>query len=134
MRLRLAAVLGGALLLCAGCATHYGENWSRISEAGFSAMMPGAPSQTKNVKSTTFKLDHNSEIYIVTYDLGVTLPLNDEQILDHARNGFVSGMKGTLRSERSLKMGEYLGREVKVEAPDYGREIVTFSISPIACR
>lgn len=109
-----------SILICLfvlNCAPKYGNNWQRISEGGFSVMMPAQPTKTrKGEGSTTFRLEHNGEIYVVTYNLMTTPDENRiEQALDMVRNGFVNNIDdGTLLEENRIKVNGFQGRELVV--------------------
>lgn len=100
------------------CAPKYGSNWQRISEGGFSIMMPAQPTKTRNENATTFKLKQNDETYIVAYNLMTTPDENRiEQALDMVRNGFVNNFEdGTLIEEKRIKINGFAGREIVVES------------------
>lgn len=102
------------------CASKYDSSWHKISEGGFSIMMPAQP--TKNRKengATTFRLELNGETYIVTYNLMTTPEENKtDQSLDMVRNGFVNNVSdGTLIEEKRTKINGFAGRELVVESP-----------------
>lgn len=99
------------------CAPKYGSNWQKISEGGFSIMMPAQPTKTRNEGATTFKLKQNDETYIVVYNLMTTPDENRiEQALDLFRNGFVSDESNTLIEEKRIKINGFAGREIVVES------------------
>lgn len=100
------------------CAPKYDSNWQKISEGGFSIMMPAQPTKTRNENATTFKLKQNDERYIVAYIL-MTMPDENrvEQALDMVRNGFVNNFEdGTLIEEKQIKINGFAGREIVVES------------------
>lgn len=106
------------LAFALSCAPKYGSNWQKISEGGFSIMMPAQPTKTRNEGATTFKLNHNEETYIVSYNLMTTPDENRiEQALDMVRNGFVNNSDdGTLVEEKRIKINGFAGRELIVES------------------
>ena len=115
-----------ALLLAAtGCAARYGENWRPVSEAGVKAMFPGEPSKQKEGSGTVYSLGRGGEAYVLTYELGGLQLPDPEQQLDQFRNGFVRSVAGgTLLGERSVTAGGVPGREVTVDVPQFGQEVV----------
>ena len=105
------------LAFALSCAPKYESNWQKISEGGFSIMMPAQPAKTKDDGETTFKVKQNDETYIVGYNLMTTPDENKvEQAIDLVRNRFVSSFEdGTLVEEKRIKINGFAGRELVVE-------------------
>jgi hypothetical protein len=116
MKLRL-TLLFLVFAFVLSCAPKYGNNWQKISEGGFSIMMPAQPTKIRKENATTFKLKQNNETYIVAYNLMTTPDENKiEQALDLVRNGFVSDENDTLKDEKRIKINGFAGREIVVES------------------
>jgi hypothetical protein len=111
-----------AFLVLAACAHQYGENWTKITEGGFTVMMPGTPSKERSQSRTTFRIYQDGEMFIASYDLGARTDTDHERTLDLYRNGFISATDGTLLTERGVKLGDYPGRELTVRA--LGNQII----------
>lgn len=105
------------LAFALSCAPKYESNWQKISEGGFSIMMPAQPTKTRDGGGTAFKIKQNDETYMVSYSLKTTPDENKvEQALDLVRNGFVSSFDdGTLVEEKRIKINGFVGRELIVE-------------------
>ncbi len=112
------------ILLCIGCKTQYGENWQRIPMNNATIMMPGEAERTQDGTNTRFILNQNSEMYMASYDLMVTTSAEMvEPALDTVRNAFVTGLGGTLLSERTVSLGGFPGREITFEEPKHSKTI-----------
>ena len=89
--------------------------------------MPGRPAeQTQPVKSVPGAVTHllaletGATVYIVSYtDFGrdVTDPVAIKQILDAGRERGLTSSGGKLRSEKEIKIKEFLGREWEMDLP-----------------
>lgn len=106
-------------LFILSCGPRYGGDWQKVSEGGFSVMMPAAATKTrKGEAGTTFRLEHNGETYVVTYNLMTTPDDNRiDQSLDTVRNGFVNNIDdGTLLEEKRITIDGFPGRELVVSS------------------
>jgi hypothetical protein len=102
-------------------------DWKEFAskEGRFKLLMPGTPKQ--------YKLDTESDfgkgvLHINTVEAGETMygtnycdfpaevkkaPL--KQVYDSSRDGAVANLEGKLASEKDIKLGEYPGREIRIE-------------------
>ncbi len=126
--LRLFAFLATGLVLAPALAT--AQEWKEFTsaECRCSASFPGTPQQrtqtmrtnlgTLDAKMVTVEVpDAFYAIAFVDYPrdkLGKTAP---DTLLDGARDGAVSNVKGKLASETKISMNGYPGRELRIEAP-----------------
>ena len=95
--------------------------------AGFTILMPGKPlEQTQPVKGQPGVENHllvlETELaafvvsYVVYPDV-VTDPAQIKDLLDRGREGGLTKSEAMLKSEKEIKLGEYLGREWQIELP-----------------
>lgn len=101
--------------------------WINVApdSAGFTILMPGKPSeQTQPVKGQPGVDNHLLMVeteraafvvsYVVYPDV-VTDPAQIKGLLDRGREGGLAKSEATLKSEKEIKLGDYLGREWQIE-------------------
>ncbi len=125
-RLNLLPVLAIMLL---GAATASAQEWKehRSDDCRCSALFPGTPqAQTQRMPSNFGPLESkmimldikNVAFYGVAYvDYPKDATSKPQETLNAARDGAVSKVKGTLKSENKITMNGYPGRELRIDAP-----------------
>ena len=105
------------------------DSWVNVApaNAGFSVLMPAQPSEKvekvesrPGVEHHILTLDTKQAGYVVSY-----VQLADEVtdaaavklMLDRGRDGGIASSGGKLKSEKEIKLNEYLGREWIIELP-----------------
>jgi len=129
MQRRVRTVFTALTLIAASSLALAGPQFkSFASKAGaFSVLMPGTPQQqTKVVDSPAGKLhvhlfvvplDGGNTAYMasyIDYDPQLIAAAPADKLLDGARDGQVSSVKGKLASEKRLKLGRHPGRELRI--------------------
>jgi hypothetical protein len=107
------------------------DDWKPFAPqfGGFSVLVPGKPMQHKqNVKTaagivavTFYTVAKDAETYLVGYsDFPETAvkPGTEEKHLDNAKDGAIARAKGTLESEKNIKLGKHVGRELLIRGED----------------
>ena len=104
------------------------------ADGSFRILMPGIPKETKqtvktksgNIKLNMFSVERPQEevkyaVGYVDYSSEYIELLNRknlvEKALDNGRNNVVKKAKGTLISERKIRLGSYFGREISYSKP-----------------
>ncbi len=94
---------------------------------GFSVLFAEAPSEHKqSVKTGTGFVDvhlfihepKKGESYVVAFSEFPDMAMKggtDDQRLDNSRHGAVQSVKGKLRTEKKITLGEYPGRDLHIE-------------------
>lgn len=98
------------------------------ANAGFTVLMPGKPSETvqalegrPGIENHLLMLETKLAGYVVSYVQfpdEVTDPVVIKGLLDRGREGGLASSKGTLRSEKEIKLNDYLGREWLMDLPN----------------
>ncbi|MFN2497891.1 MAG: hypothetical protein ABR557_02280 [Pyrinomonadaceae bacterium] len=102
--------------------------WTNVTpaKAGFTILLPGKPSETAQPSSRPgieyhlLTLETKLAGYVVSYVQfpdEVTDPAVIKGLLDRGRAGGVASSGGTLKSEKEIKLNDYLGREWLMELP-----------------
>jgi hypothetical protein len=128
---RLAALALSLLVVSSGADARAQDSWKehRSDDCRCSATYPGTPqTRTQKMQSNVGNLDSkiimlevpNSAFYALAYvdypkDLAATT--KPDEILNGARDGAVSKVKGSLKTETKTTMNGYPGRELRIEAP-----------------
>lgn len=120
--LRISALLGAVLLLCA-----FDSTWKAFKnkKANFEVMMPGTPKESTSFEQTAAgKIGLYQAIvvvepkaYFVAYsDMPKSTWKGDPKtMLEGARDGAAQRIQGKVVADRELKLaGKYLGREFKI--------------------
>jgi hypothetical protein len=104
-------------------------DWVNVAPAGagFTVLMPGKPAEQQQpiaghpgVENHLLTLETKLAGYVVSYvrfDDEVTDPATIKGLLDRGREGGVASSGGTLKSEKEIKIDDYLGREWLMELP-----------------
>jgi hypothetical protein len=123
MSIVLLSVALGAALACADTQPEWKEFASK--EGRFKVLMPGTPKQDKAETESDFGkgvlfmnvLQAGKAMYGANYsDFPVEIkkaPI--KQVFDSSRDGAVANMEGKLASEKDIKLGEYPGREIRID-------------------
>src|SRR4030042_4579780 len=127
MRTKICIVVLIVLLSVAGCKR---VNWKEFSSANgkFSVMMPGEPQEQHETVKTAVGpvdlymhiLDVGTSAYIVGYsDYPEDLIKNSEVniLLEGARNGAISNIRGTLVNEKDISIAGNPGKEFNFSVP-----------------
>jgi len=104
--------------------------WKEFSTAvgGFSILMPGTPQEQKQsldseigpIDYYTFSSEDRASAYVVgyaDYPADLIRQADPDAMLDGARDGAVSNVKGKLVNEREMSLRDYPGKELEIEAP-----------------
>jgi hypothetical protein len=103
--------------------------WINVApaDAGFSVLMPGKPSEKveaveahPGIENHTMMLETKLGGYAVSYTQfpeDVTDTSVIKEMLDRGREGGIASSSGKLKSEKDIKLNEYLGREWVLELP-----------------
>lgn len=103
--------------------------WVKVApaNAGFTVMMPAAPSETTppasvrpDVESHMLGLETKLIGYVLSYTLfprEETDPAGIKMMLDRGRDGGIAASQGKLISEKEIKLNDYSGREWQLELP-----------------
>lgn len=96
--------------------------------AGFTIQMPGKPTERvqplegrPGIENHLLMLETKLAGYVVSYVQfpdDVTDPVIIKGLLDRGRDGGVSSSGGTLKSEKEIKLNDYLGREWLMDLPN----------------
>jgi hypothetical protein len=121
-----AAALLLALAACAP-ATTTSKAWPefRVPGADFAVLLPEAPVPGKDstakdgTVSRTYHVDNGTVVYFVAYatSLPPKKPAPLDGWLDNIRHDLVVAMKGKLRDERRLAIGDARGMELALDVP-----------------
>jgi hypothetical protein len=111
------------LLVVAGCGTSWQDYSSTTGK--FTIQFPDKPKEEEEsrfgVTRHTVVLKQNDRTYSVSY-----VDWTPEQLekfdLDRFAEGSVEGAKGKKTGQESIKLGDYPGRDVRVDLPD-GKEL-----------
>jgi hypothetical protein len=105
------------------------ESWINVAPAGagFSVLMPAQPSEkvekvenNPGVEHHILALETKQAGYVVSYVQfadEVTDAATVKLMLDRGREGGIASSGGKLKSEKEIKLNEYLGREWIMELP-----------------
>ena len=115
------------ILFCpALAAAQHSEDWIKYEskEGRYSVMLPSQPTigsqeatTADGVKFTQYKaavVSGNVAYLIGYFDYAAPMTFT----FDKARDGMVTGVNGTLVSERSISLGGYPGRDLRINAKD----------------
>ena len=107
--------------------------WEKFSPkgSGFEVLFPGKPTGSDEALDTAvgtlmhhqYSLLQGTSYFMVSYvdyPGPVTDPTLIKTMLDAGREGGLKATNGVLRSEKEIKLGEYVGREWVVVIPDGG--------------
>ncbi len=120
----IALVLISAVLLCSGCKSRT-TDWIKYNspEGRYSILLPGEPklSTQESAMATGEKFtqyiaasrDSSGAVCMVGH---FDFPPGTTFSFDDGRDGMVAAVKGTLISEKTISLGSYPGRELKVSA------------------
>src|SRR5262249_14403400 len=125
-----APMRGAVILFAATAALAEPGGWKTYSypDAGFSAAFPAKPREAiqahrsatlGRLESRVYLVEHGGAAYVVT---AITLPAKARAettasaLLDDARDGFVAGVRGTLRRESELTLEGHPGRAIEASA------------------
>ena len=101
----------------------------KSASGGFEVLMPGTPkSSTEETPTAVGSIKLHMYIYEKSNDAAFTAMYSDypkrlvqmsnpNKILEGAQQGGVSNIKGTLKSEKKIKIGKHPGREFSALAP-----------------
>jgi hypothetical protein len=97
-------------------------------EGRFTVLMPGTPKQNKADTESDFG---KGVLYMNVMQIGKVMyganycdypaevkKASIKKIYDASRDGAVANMKGKLDSEKDIKLGEYPGREIRIEVAE----------------
>lgn len=128
----------GALALIAVLSSCQQSEWIVVSpgDGASSISMPGTPSEeTQSVQTPagdidvhTFVFEQKEVAYSIIYSDfpdALIAARDTEKMLDGARDGAISSVKGTLKAETKITLEEFPGREVKIEAPDGKHTVIS---------
>lgn len=116
------------------------SEWQQFtdSQGGFTILMPVTPAQKKQTQESALgpldlysfaaSLDEGSVSYVVSYNdfPREVLELPPEILLDSFRSGFIADRNVRLLDEKEITLGNYPGREFKLEIP--GKASVTHRV------
>ena len=103
--------------------------WIKAAPAtkGFTILLPGKPAEASQavtgrpeLENFTLTLETSLAGYVVSYvpfPSEVTDPAAVKEILDRGRDGGLASSKGTLVSEKEIKLNDYPGREWLINLP-----------------
>jgi hypothetical protein len=105
------------------------KSWQNLDESAFKVEMPGSAAKSNQTVTTAagpitvnlWTLDQKTEGYIVGYSEypeAVFNARNPEQLLDSARDGAISNVKGKVTDEKKITQGSFPGREITGNSPD----------------
>jgi hypothetical protein len=129
MKIRRWASAAAALLLaaCAPATTSANKAWPefRVPGADFAVLLPEMPVASKDDAakdgsvSRTYHVDNGTIVYFVAYAVtpATKKPAPLDGWLDNIRHELVDKMKGKLRDERRLAMGDARGMELALDIP-----------------
>jgi hypothetical protein len=112
--------------------------WVVVSpgDGASSISMPGSPKEATQKVNTpagdidvhTFIFEQSEVAYSIIYSDfpdALIASRDTEKMLDGARDGAISSVKGTLTAETKITLAEFPGRELKIEAPDGKHTVVS---------
>src|SRR5579883_3111676 len=114
--------LGGAALAA--------DQWREVhpDKSGFTVMMPGEPSlEQQQIKGSSspnniYGVKEGNESFVVSYTdypTGIVKQAGPAQVMNGVENGAVNAVKGKLRSQRDVALGDAQGREAIIDTGDY---------------
>ena len=94
-------------------------------EGGFKVLMPGTPKETKLDAESEFgkgvlhmnSVEAGMAMYAANYcDFPAEIKkVALKQVYDSSRDGAVANLEGKLATEKDIKLGDYSGREIRIE-------------------
>ena len=105
------------------------STWGNVApaNAGFKILMPAKATEKVTPVAGRPDLEHHLIVletelaaYIVSYAEfpdEITDPVQIKEMLDRGREGGLASSKGQLKNEKEIKLGDYTGREWRIEIP-----------------
>jgi hypothetical protein len=134
MKLRLLAIVS-FIAVFSSCQQ---ATWTELKpgDGAIVVSMPGDPkaqvqrvaTQAGDIEVHSFVLEKKDIAYSVTYNDFPAALLSDgnsDRMLNGARDGAVSSVKGKLLTDTGIALQEFPGREINIEAPDGKHTVVS---------